>query len=91
MFKVIYNVQGFLEKNCDYLQPEIVSLLRQSEISLIRSLFRNSLTRTGSILNKYFCCFNHIFNLKKLNLKIKIRTKPPIFMKAHACIDAFTA
>jgi len=44
---VQYDANGFLEKNGDYLSPEIVSLLRQSEISLIRSLFRTQLTRIG--------------------------------------------
>ena len=45
--QVQYDVSGFLEKNCDYVPPEIICLLRQSEISLIRSLFRNPLTKTG--------------------------------------------
>jgi len=45
--KVQYDANGFLEKNCDYVPPEIIALLRQSEISLIRSLFRNPLTKTG--------------------------------------------
>ena len=45
--KVQYDAGGFLEKNCDYVPPEIIALLRQSEISLIRSLFRNPLTKTG--------------------------------------------
>lgn len=42
---VEYNVKGFLEKNSDYLSPEIISLLRQSEISLICSLFKNPLPK----------------------------------------------
>ena len=45
--QVQYDVKGFLEKNGDYLSPEIISLLRQSEISLIRSLFRTQLTKIG--------------------------------------------
>ncbi len=47
VFKVQYDATGFLEKNCDYVPPEIICLLRQSEISLIRSLFRNPLNKTG--------------------------------------------
>lgn len=45
--KVQYDATGFLEKNCDYLPPEITALLKKSEISLIRTLFCSHLAKTG--------------------------------------------
>ena len=61
---VQYDVKGFLEKNSDYVSPEIISLLRQSQISLIRSLFRNPLTKIGehqTNINMSVCKSNQIF------------------------------
>lgn len=65
---VQYDVNGFLEKNSDYISPEIISLLRQSEISLIRSLFRNQLSKLGehpsnlmSVCKLLFCKFSCLY------------------------------
>ncbi|XP_078620440.1 myosin-IIIb-like isoform X3 [Branchiostoma floridae x Branchiostoma japonicum] len=49
--KVVYDAKDFLEKNRDYLAPDVVLLLRQSERKLIRSLFLNPLTKTGNLAN----------------------------------------
>ncbi|CAH1790113.1 unnamed protein product [Owenia fusiformis] len=47
--RVEYDAVKFLEKNRDRLPPEIVNLLRMSEISLVRTLFQNPLTKTGAL------------------------------------------
>ncbi|XP_074662164.1 myosin-IIIb-like [Tubulanus polymorphus] len=46
---VQYDVNGFLEKNRDRLAPEIVQLLRMSDNPLLRTLFQNPITKTGSV------------------------------------------
>uniref|UniRef100_A0A8K9UXH3 Myosin IIIB n=1 Tax=Oncorhynchus mykiss TaxID=8022 RepID=A0A8K9UXH3_ONCMY len=45
--KVLYNVNGFLEKNRDTLPADIVVVLRTSENKLLQQLFSSPLTKTG--------------------------------------------
>lgn len=45
--QVQYDVRGFLEKNRDYLAPEIIQVLRSSHVHLVSSLFQLPLTKTG--------------------------------------------
>ncbi|KAG7464001.1 hypothetical protein MATL_G00182640 [Megalops atlanticus] len=45
--KVLYNVDGFLEKNRDTLPADIVVVLRTSENRLLQQLFSSPLTKTG--------------------------------------------
>jgi len=47
--QVQYDARGFLEKNRDYLAPEIIQLLRSSHVHLISSLFQLPLTKTGTL------------------------------------------
>ncbi|XP_062312272.1 myosin-IIIb-like [Osmerus eperlanus] len=47
--KVLYNVNGFLEKNRDTLPADIVVLLRTSENKLLQQLFSSPLTKTGNL------------------------------------------
>ncbi|KAI4805683.1 hypothetical protein KUCAC02_010284, partial [Chaenocephalus aceratus] len=46
--KVMYNVDGFLEKNRDTLPVDIVVVLRTSEDKLLQQLFSSPLTKTES-------------------------------------------
>lgn len=46
-FQVMYNVDGFLEKNRDTLPADIVVVLRTSENKLLQQLFSSPLTKTG--------------------------------------------
>lgn len=48
-FQVMYNVDGFLEKNRDTLPADIVVVLRTSENKLLQQLFSSPLTKTGSL------------------------------------------
>lgn len=45
--QVLYNVNGFLEKNRDTLPADIVVVLRTSENKLLQQLFSSPLTKTG--------------------------------------------
>jgi myosin heavy subunit len=45
---VEYEAQNFLEKNRDRLAIEIVNILRLSDIQLVRTLFQNPLSKTGT-------------------------------------------
>lgn len=45
--QVMYNVNGFLEKNRDTLPADIVVVLRTSEDKLLQQLFTSPLTKTG--------------------------------------------
>ncbi|XP_041116372.1 myosin-IIIb-like [Polyodon spathula] len=47
--KVLYNVDGFLEKNRDTLPADIMVVLRTSENKLLLQLFSNPLTKTGNL------------------------------------------
>lgn len=47
--QVMYNVNGFLEKNRDTLPADIVVVLRTSENKLLQQLFSSPLTKTGRI------------------------------------------
>ncbi|XP_041482484.1 unconventional myosin-XVI-like isoform X4 [Lytechinus variegatus] len=46
---VCYNVGGFLEKNRDTLAKSVLFTMKTSNKPLIRELFQNRLTRTGSL------------------------------------------
>nr|XP_046260260.1 myosin-IIIb isoform X1 [Scatophagus argus] len=47
--KVMYSVDGFLEKNRDTLPADIVVVLRTSENKLLQQLFSSPLTKTGNL------------------------------------------
>ncbi|TSM68897.1 Myosin-IIIb [Bagarius yarrelli] len=47
--KVLYSVDGFLEKNRDTLPADIMVVLRTSENKLLQQLFSNPLTKTGNL------------------------------------------
>lgn len=47
--QVQYDARSFLEKNRDYLAPEIIHILRASNVQLISSLFQFSLSKTGTL------------------------------------------
>uniref|UniRef100_A0A4W4HQU3 non-specific serine/threonine protein kinase n=1 Tax=Electrophorus electricus TaxID=8005 RepID=A0A4W4HQU3_ELEEL len=47
--QVLYNVDGFLEKNRDTLPADIVVVLRTSENKLLQQLFSSPLTKTGNL------------------------------------------
>uniref|UniRef100_A0A8C7ZZQ3 Myosin IIIB n=1 Tax=Oryzias sinensis TaxID=183150 RepID=A0A8C7ZZQ3_9TELE len=54
--KVMYSVNGFLEKNRDTLPADIVVVLRTSENKLLQQLFSSPLTKTGELeCNKKTC------------------------------------
>lgn len=48
-FQVMYNANGFLEKNRDTLPADIVVVLRTSEDKLLQQLFSSPLTKTGML------------------------------------------
>ncbi|XP_041975163.1 myosin-IIIb-like isoform X2 [Aricia agestis] len=47
--RVVYQAEGFLEKNRNFLPPEVVQLMRQSQYDIIRFLFQCPLTKTGNL------------------------------------------
>ena len=47
--QVQYDARGFLEKNRDYVAPEIIQVLRSSRVQLVSSLFQLPLTKTGAL------------------------------------------
>ncbi|XP_059476387.1 myosin-IIIb-like isoform X1 [Neocloeon triangulifer] len=47
--RVVYQAEGFLEKNKNFLPPEVIQLLRQSEVDTVRFLFQCPLTKTGNL------------------------------------------
>lgn len=47
--RVVYQADGFLEKNRNFLPPEIIQLVRQSQFDMIRFLFQCPITKTGNL------------------------------------------
>ncbi|CAH0392590.1 unnamed protein product [Bemisia tabaci] len=47
--RVIYQAEGFLDKNRHFLAPELIQLLRGSHIETVRFLFQCPITKTGNL------------------------------------------
>uniref|UniRef100_A0A182J2M0 non-specific serine/threonine protein kinase n=1 Tax=Anopheles atroparvus TaxID=41427 RepID=A0A182J2M0_ANOAO len=47
--RVVYQAEGFLEKNRNFLPAEIIQLIRQSQYDMIRFLFQCPITKTGNL------------------------------------------
>ena len=47
--KVSYDTNDIMEKNRDFSPPEMVETLRQSNNSVIKTLFTNQLSRSGNL------------------------------------------
>lgn len=47
--RVVYQAEGFLEKNRNFLPPEVIQVVRRSSISAVRFLFQCPITRTGNL------------------------------------------
>jgi myosin-3 len=56
--QVQYDARGFLEKNRDYLAPEIIQILRSSHVQLISSLFQFPLSKTGALQENEYQRYN---------------------------------
>jgi len=50
--KVTYDASLFLEKNRNFLPPEVVEVFRQSDNSIVQFLFQCPLTKTGNLFSK---------------------------------------
>lgn len=51
--RVVYQADGFLEKNRNFLPPEVVQLMRQSQYDIIRFLFQCPITKTGNLFSSF--------------------------------------
>lgn len=49
--RVVYQADGFLEKNRNFLPPEVIQLMRQSQHDIIRFLFQCPITKTGNLFS----------------------------------------
>ncbi|XP_015595858.1 myosin-IIIb isoform X2 [Cephus cinctus] len=47
--RVVYQADGFLEKNRNFLPPEVIQLARQSQFDMVRFLFQCPITKTGNL------------------------------------------
>ncbi|XP_065087512.1 myosin-IIIb-like isoform X4 [Ochlerotatus camptorhynchus] len=47
--RVVYQADGFLEKNRNFLPAEIIQLIRQSQFDMVRFLFQCPITKTGNL------------------------------------------
>ncbi|KAJ1530956.1 hypothetical protein ONE63_005792 [Megalurothrips usitatus] len=47
--RVVYQAEGFLEKNRNFLPPEVIQVVRRSSIPAVRFLFQCPITRTGNL------------------------------------------
>lgn len=47
--RVVYHADGFLDKNRNFLPPEVIQLLRQSHRDMVRFLFQCPITKTGNL------------------------------------------
>ncbi|XP_055705542.1 myosin-IIIb-like isoform X4 [Phlebotomus papatasi] len=47
--RVVYQADGFLEKNRNFLPSEVIQLVRQSSYDMVRFLFQCPITKTGNL------------------------------------------
>ncbi|XP_075216273.1 myosin-IIIb-like isoform X1 [Lycorma delicatula] len=47
--RVVYQAEGFLDKNRHFLAPEVIQLLRASQVDAVRYLFQCPITKTGNL------------------------------------------
>lgn len=47
--RVVYQANGFLEKNRNFLPHEVIQLMRQSQFDIVRFLFQCPITKTGNL------------------------------------------
>lgn len=47
--RVTYKADGFLEKNRNFLPPEVINLLRQSQYDIVRYLYQCPISKTGNL------------------------------------------
>ncbi|GAB0099464.1 Neither inactivation nor afterpotential protein C [Sergentomyia squamirostris] len=47
--RVVYQADGFLEKNRNFLPAEVIQLVRQSSYDMVRFLFQCPITKTGNL------------------------------------------
>lgn len=47
--RVVYYADGFLEKNRNFLPAEVIQLVRQSQLEMVRFLFQCPITKTGNL------------------------------------------
>ncbi|XP_046413203.1 myosin-IIIb-like isoform X2 [Neodiprion fabricii] len=52
--RVVYQADGFLEKNRNFLPPEVIQLIRQSQFDMVRFLFQCPITRTGNLYSALY-------------------------------------
>lgn len=45
----MYQAEGFLDKNRHFLAPEVIQLLRASQVDAVRYLFQCPITKTGNL------------------------------------------
>ncbi|XP_046661582.1 myosin-IIIb-like isoform X3 [Homalodisca vitripennis] len=49
--RVVYQAEGFLDKNRHFLAPEVIQLLRTSVVDTVRYLFQCPITKTGNLFS----------------------------------------
>ncbi|KAF7990235.1 hypothetical protein HCN44_000040 [Aphidius gifuensis] len=52
--RIVYQADGFLDKNRNFIPPEIINLLRQSQSDMIRFLFQCPITKTGNLYSAIY-------------------------------------
>uniref|UniRef100_A0A3Q3VNZ2 non-specific serine/threonine protein kinase n=1 Tax=Mola mola TaxID=94237 RepID=A0A3Q3VNZ2_MOLML len=76
--KVMYSVNGFLEKNRDTLPADIVVVLRTSENKLLQQLFSSPLTKTGNLATS------------RARVTAASRSLPPHMFTVSLCVQVDT-
>lgn len=51
--RVVYQANGFLEKNRNFLPAEVIHLVRQSQYDMVRFLFQCPITKTGNLYSAF--------------------------------------
>lgn len=74
--RVVYNADGFLEKNRNFLPAEVIHLVRQSKFDVVQYLFQCPITKTGNL----YSAFSDTTNSTRQKLT-KIDTKVNIFIQ----------
>lgn len=71
--RVVYQAEGFLEKNRNFLPPEVIQLIRQSQYDMVRFLFQCPITKTGNLYSAVYDTDSKKLSQSNQNTKVLVK------------------
>lgn len=73
--RVVYQAEGFLDKNRNFIPPEVIQLVRQSQSDMVRFLFQCPMTKTGNLYSAIHDTGSRRINHSNQNTKEKYSSR----------------